>query len=151
MDSKTRKGQENAPGRQILAPGDGWNMLMADVMAIPVEMLQRAPQADDVPVDVIFEKLGKPTGVGLPIGYMDTPQAGFHGLETQRGDVVVRNITGPRGVREIRVVRLGAAPDVDFYLAQIGQRYQPVIVDWDIVPGDEQRFVLGIVYKEKDI
>lgn len=92
---------------------------LEEVMAIPLEWLNEGYEpVTAVEREALFTLLGKPTGVGLPSGYMNNGP-GIEELQVQLGDHVVENSMSSRGVGKLLIARLGSKPDIEVYEEQI--------------------------------
>ena len=159
MKKTIGKDEKNVPGagksrkRYPWEPGSAeaaWEMPMEDVMAIPLDELFE----DYVPVTEgerkkLLNDLGKPTGVGLPDGYVDGLRVAISNLVKQRGDVVTKNVVSVRGVGEVRIMRLGRAPEAEHYVRQVVERFgRDTFVSTDAVDVGDQKHELRLIFKK---
>lgn len=110
---------------------EAWAMPWGDVMTLPKGVLVYecfAPVSGEMR-DELFAKLGKPTGVGLQSGYVGPRGRAIPMLQVMRGDVVLINEVNHRGLRRLKVSRLGRTPDLDWYVRQIPGG-MPNIFEW---------------------
>lgn len=153
MGKKTHGGGNDSKKQFPWSPESveaAWEMPMEDVMAIPLEELFDGyePVTKDER-ERLLNGLGKPSGVGLPNGYTDGVRAAISNLAMLKGDVVTKNVVSVRGVGEIRIVRLGRAPEKDHYVRQVVERFgEQTFVDADAVAVGDQRHELRLIFKK---
>ncbi len=105
------------------------------------------------PVDEesVREVLGPPGGVGLPTGVQGGEGVVFPDVGHLSGDHVIENKVTRKGLRSLKIMRMGAPVEPDIYLAQVGARNGTRNIEkhaWLDNSGGQELHYLVVMWKE---
>ncbi|KAA3644539.1 MAG: hypothetical protein DWQ07_14055 [Chloroflexi bacterium] len=117
-----------------------------DVALVPTEK-EWTLWGKQLTAEEVFELLGPPSGVGLPNGLLGQGVA-WEEPELKAGDSVMENWVTRRGLRVVRIVRLGSAPDGAYYELKLQMLGGREVEQWTWVEEEKQMYWLVVVWNQ---
>jgi len=132
---------------KTLTEEEAWALPVDEVMAIPLnELMEGYTPVTEEERAWLFATLGKPTGVGLESWVVGVEGPALPEIELYPGDLLMENQTNRRGVKLLKICRLGKMPVRSIYEEQ-AMRAGAKIVAWDETVNDHRVHTLTLWWR----
>lgn len=137
-----------------LSEQEAWTMPLEEIEA-RVEELDPDARAfyavSEEEMALAIKALGPPIGVGLPEGLYGEEGEAFPGVGQLKGDHIAENSVSRRGLRRLKILRMGSPVDPLLYVEQIRARLGAKAIrlhEWVDDGGGQALHYLMIFWKE---
>lgn len=131
-----------------LSEQEAWDMPLEEIEARSEELGLLVGPVEE---EFVREVLGPPGGVGLPMGVQGGDAEAFPDVGQLSGDHVIENRVTRRGLRRLKILRMGAPVEPYLYLAQVDARMGTRSIEkcaWIDKSGGQELHYLVIMWKE---